>query len=365
MPFDDSIHLTRINSDSIKTIKKILICQQRQIGDVLLATPVLELLKKRFPDAEIDFFTEKKCVPILENNPNIHKIHALDKKKLKHFFAALFYYYGIARNNYDLIVDLQQLPRIRWINRFSRQAIRLTFTPPWYRRLLYTDWVDIQKGYAVAEKVSILRVFDIIWQGEIPRIYLKDSEIQDVDVYLKSLGLKDNTTLITVDSTHRRITRRWPAEYYAKLMVLIAKKSPNMVFLPLFGPGEEKDIRELIEHCEKLEPGFSKENLLITDRMLTLREMAACIAKAKVHIGNCSSPRHIAVAVDTPSFIVLGSNSGWTFPSIKHTDVSKGLACQPCHSNVCPINCKCLYDLAPEEVISAFWEHLENNNISL
>ena len=46
--------------------KRILVCQLRQIGDVVLATPSIELLKRRYPDAEIHLLTEKKCAPLLE-----------------------------------------------------------------------------------------------------------------------------------------------------------------------------------------------------------------------------------------------------------------------------------------------------------
>jgi len=66
---------------NLNHVQKILICQLRQIGDVLLATPSVELLKKRFPDAEIHFFTENKALPVLQNNPYICKIWAIDKKK--------------------------------------------------------------------------------------------------------------------------------------------------------------------------------------------------------------------------------------------------------------------------------------------
>ena len=43
--------------------KRILVCQLRQIGDVVLATPSIELFKRRYPDAEIHLLTEKKMCP--------------------------------------------------------------------------------------------------------------------------------------------------------------------------------------------------------------------------------------------------------------------------------------------------------------
>ena len=67
--------------------KRILVCQLRQIGDVLLSTPSIRLLHERYPDAAIDIFTEKKCTPVLENNPHVRKIWALNKKELPTFWA--------------------------------------------------------------------------------------------------------------------------------------------------------------------------------------------------------------------------------------------------------------------------------------
>ena len=54
-----------------QTPRNILVCQQRQIGDVLLTTPLLELLKRRWPQARVTLFTEAKCIPLLEGNPHV------------------------------------------------------------------------------------------------------------------------------------------------------------------------------------------------------------------------------------------------------------------------------------------------------
>ena len=104
--------------------KRILVCQLRQIGDVLLTTPSIRLLHERYPDAVIDIFTEKKCTPVLENNPHVRKIWALNKKELPTFWAELQFYARIARENYDLVVDFQQLPRCRFVTLMSRARVR-------------------------------------------------------------------------------------------------------------------------------------------------------------------------------------------------------------------------------------------------
>ncbi|MDY7001185.1 MAG: glycosyltransferase family 9 protein, partial [Thermodesulfobacteriota bacterium] len=102
--------LERINLDP-KKVDKILVCQLRQIGDVLLATPSIRLLKKAFPESEIHILTEKKSAPILEHNPDLAKIWAIDKKRLNHLGKELVFYFQVARQRFDLLVDFQQLPR--------------------------------------------------------------------------------------------------------------------------------------------------------------------------------------------------------------------------------------------------------------
>ena len=332
--------------------KRILVCQLRQIGDVVLATPSIELLKRRYPDAEIHLLTEKKCAPLLEHNPHLGKVWALDKKVLSSLPQEIAWYWHVARTGYDLVVDFQQLPRCRWVVAFSGAPVRLSYTPPWYTRLLYTHSSDMLDGYSAMSKASVLRPLGIEWNGERPRVYLTDEEHAFARTLLAQAGLQPEQRLITLDPTHRQPTRRWPLAHYAGLVSLLAERDASLRFLPLWGPGEEAEIQELSRLC----PAGS---LLLPERMLSLREMAACIAEADLHIGNCSAPRHIAVAVGTPTLTVLGSTTpAWTFPSPEHADIALNLPCQHCNRNHCP-DPRCLTGMLPGPVADKAMEMLK------
>ncbi|MDK2921194.1 MAG: heptosyltransferase [Desulfonauticus sp.] len=327
--------------------RKILICQLRQIGDVLLATPAIELLAKQYPQAQIYFYTEKKCASLLEHNPYLTDIITLDKNKLKNPFQDFIFYYKVAKKGFDLIVDFQQLPRSRFICLFSKAKIKLTFTPPWYNRLFYTHFLDSFPGYAAYSKLSILRALNIEPKIIKPKLYLKDEELKWADDFLKQNKFDSKNILITLDPTHRRKTRRWPAKYYAKLSQYLCQYLPQSKILLLYGPGE----KELVQEIYTTNP----RAFIFPSRLLTLREMASLIAKARLHIGNCSAPRHIAVAVNTPSFVILGATGkAWTFPEGNHFDLSLGLSCQPCNQNECE-HLRCLTKLSPEQV----WQELK------
>ena len=294
--------MQQIPEEKLGDIRKILVLQQRQIGDVLLATPALELLKKRFPQAELHVFTEKKCVPMLEGNPNVSRIWAVDKKELNSLYKEIAFYHLAASQKFDLVVDFQQLPRCLWVVGFSHAPLRISYTPPWYRRFLYTHWMDLpEKTYSAQKKASVLGLLGIKWGGEKPRLYLSDFEQAAADRLLLESGLAVNQRLITLDPTHRRITRLWPGGHFARMIDLCSAQAPDVRFLPLYGPGEEAEIDRIVAEVE------NKRAVIRSPRMLGLREAAACMRRAVLHVGNCSAPRHMATAVDTPTLTVLGS----------------------------------------------------------
>jgi heptosyltransferase-2/heptosyltransferase-3 len=339
-----------------RNIRRILVCQLRQIGDVLLATPSLELLARHFPGAEIHLFTEKKALPMVQGNPHIHTIWPVDKTILTTLPREIAYYRQVTAAGFDLVVDFQQLPRCRWVVAFSHAPLRLSFPPPWYMRPLYTHWAKPVGAYAAAYKAMLLAPLGIAWNGEKPRLYLSREERQQADALLRTMGIAGEHILVTVDATHRRVTRRWPVRHYAKLLDMAIDLNDSLHFLLPYGPGEQEEVRELRGNCRHA------NRLHIPDSMLPLRVMAACIRQAAMHFGNCSAPRHMAVAVDTPSLTILGATGGgWTYPSPQHIHIHSDLACRPCNKNTCPYDVRCLQELTPETVLPVFMGHLRQS----
>ncbi|MGE4296785.1 MAG: glycosyltransferase family 9 protein [Desulfovibrionaceae bacterium] len=335
-------------------VRKILLCQLRQIGDVLLATPAARMLAERFPGAEIHFLTEKKCAQVLEHNPHIHTVWTIDKKAFGGPFGLLrevAWYWRVARQGFDIVVDFQQLPRCRWVVAFSGAPLRLSYKGPWYTRWLFTHASDPVHGYSALTKASSLGPLGLAWQGERPLMVITDKEKAWARQWLAARGIGLEHRLVTVDPSHRRATRRWPASSYGRLIAAAAAADPSLRFLVLWGPGEEGDARAVAQAA-----GLGAR-CVVPDACISLRQLAACVDAAALHVGNCSAPRHMAVAVGTPSLVVLGATSqAWTFPSdrypgVAHKALALGLDCQPCNRNDCPRDLACLTGLAPERVL--------------
>lgn len=336
--------------------KRILVCQLRQIGDVVLSTPCVSLLKKRFPNALIDILTEAKCADVYTNNPDVERVWPINKAELKNPIKALKYYRRIGRSGYDLIVDFQQLPRCRWVVLFSDAEVKLSYRPPWYNRPLYTNWPEeIPPAFAGEYKAGVLKPLDISWDGERPVIYVSDEEQSRAEKVLKDHGLTANERLITIDASHKRETRRWPAKYYSELIDLLAQRMENTRFFLLYGPGERDVALEVKEKADK------KDRCIVLEKNGSLRDMAAIIKRAVLHIGNCSGPRHFAVAVGTPSIVIPGSSSSaWTFPSPEHIEVLSDMDCQPCGKEECATgDFACLQNVTPQQVCSIISYNLD------
>ncbi len=326
--------------------KRILVCQQRQIGDVLLATPVFRLLKQRFPHAELHLFTEKKCEPLLRHNPFIDQFHLIEKKH--GFFGQLAFYRRVASHGFDLVVNFQQLPRCMMMTLFSGAAVCLSQKTGFWRDRLYTHPVEEKSGYASESKVSLLEPLGITWNGEAPEIHFLDDERKEAKALLRSCGLCEGQKLIVIDSTHRRASKRWFAERYAETVRLLAEHDSHFCFLLLRGPGEEEDIAALRKLC--LEKGVDAGRLLVPDTVPDIRISAACLAEASLLIGNCSSPRHMAAAVGTPSVVIPGASGlAWRLPSPMHLELRPELPCQPCHKAECS-DPQCLLQVTPDMV---------------
>lgn len=212
------------------------------------------------------------------------------------------------------------------------------------RGVLYTHRVPPTRAYAVEIKKRLLAPLGIESRWSRPEVFLTSDEAQWGRTRRKELLRGEKKRLVTVDPSHRRPTRRWPAAHYGELCRDI---ETHLGALPvvMWGPGEGDLAREV---------AAASGGRAIVAPPTGLRELAALIAAADLHVGNCSAPRHIALAVGTPSFTVLGSTSrGWTYPAPEHSEVALGIGCQPCNRNRCDRNLECLRGFAPARVFDA------------
>ena len=93
---------------------KVLIIKYRNIGDVLLSTPLINNLKHHYPDSVIDFALNKGCEDMVLNNPNINKVIIYDRSRIKRLgvFSRLKEEVGLInkvyQQKYDIVINLTE-----------------------------------------------------------------------------------------------------------------------------------------------------------------------------------------------------------------------------------------------------------------
>ena len=321
-----------------------LVIQLRQIGDVVLTTPIPRILKEARPGCRVAFLTERPSDQLLEGNPHIDEILLNDRRAP--WWQTLRLGGRLRGRRFDVVLDFMGNPRSAILSCLSGAATRISYRAPG-RGVLYTHRVSGAGGYAVEIKKNLLEPLGIRSAWERPEIFLTPEEKGWARSERQRLLGGRHDRLVTVDPSHRRVTRRWPADHYGKLCAWMAGQGWTPVVL--WGPGEEGVARAVVE---------ASGARAVPAPATTLRQMAGLIGAADLHVGNCSAPRHIAVAVGTPSFTILGSTSaGWTHPAAEHTQIALGLDCQPCNRNRCGRDdLACLRDLEPERVAGAIGE---------
>ncbi len=339
--------------------KKILVCQLKQIGDVIISTAMVELLARRYPKAEIHFLVEARSASMLDNNPHLAKVWTVKNGGPLHDLKTFL---SIRHEQYDLLVDFQQLPRTRRATMFSGARVKLSYETKWYKRICYTHFAPMKKGgYAGKFKAQILSPLGIRWDAQPPRLYLNSEEKTWAKTTLREAGLQDNDPLMVIDATHWSRTRRWFSASYAETVHLLATSRPDLKFYLLHGPGE----REIVEKILSLTG--SPERCILPEYEPSLRKTAAIIGHADMFLGNCSAPRHMAVALGTPSLTIVGSNgnTAWNFPSPKHGNVDARVSCRKCNQNTCPNgSLRCLKEISPETVANRTLEAMDSQIIS-
>ncbi len=317
---------------------KILIIQLRQLGDILLSSPLAQAIKAEF-DAEVHFLTSHIGSNLLKGNPYIDKILTLHQgivSELKTLFT-------VRREEYYAVIDAQRTGRSKRITLFSGAPLRIAFRKRgenfYYNRLV--DWKN--RGYTVWERLELLKPLGIKNPPLLlPKFFLLPEEVERGRELLREFNLREGEFFVVVP-TSRRMERSWEPEKFGRLA---AKISSLTSLTPLFAyaPGEEEFARLSFEACGKG---------VLLPSPLPVRLFGALLSLSAFSVGNDSFSSHLSFALGRKTFVILGPNEGWFPEHPLVVKVKKGLECQPCGNwKGCDRGLECYRALSPEEAFS-------------
>ena len=351
-------------------MEKILVTPLVGMGDTLMTTPALRLIKSHIPDCHITYFTlSTSNYQLLKNNPYIDSLWYHPAKSMgflkgpvhivKNFFgkySASLTFYPANRMAYNLFALLSGAPRRIGHRYLHADASQLN----WVKN--HTVRED-PKLHCIEENVRLLSFLGISCEKEaIPKmeIYLTPGERKIGAAWREGLGSAKIIGVHAGTSTFKRQDkRRWPREHFAELI----KRFPDCRFV-LFGTKEEAQTNRYIASTVA-----DKERVTVLDNR-PLREAIAMIGKCDAFVTNDSGLMHIAAALEVPTLVFLGpTNPAYIYPwKTRHTIARTAIACSPCFYYspkplrcVANINFKCMRDLSVDMAEDGLMELLEQS----
>ena len=325
-------------------MNKILIIQTAFIGDVILATPLIEKLKNFYPKAEIDFLLRKGNEGLLKNHPKINQILIWDKKKSKYNSLAKL---GreVRRNQYDLLINLQRFASSGLLTTSSNAKIKIGFTKNPFS-FAYTHkfpHVIDQEMHEVHRNLSLIQEFtDSSFQP--PVLYPSSADFEKVE------SLKQNGAYYCIAPASVWFTKQFPAEKWIEMIDQVNHDIP--VYL-LGAPGD-------LDLCAAIKEKSVHGNIRILAGELTFLQSAALMKDARMNFVNDSAPLHIASAVNAPVTAIFCSTIpqfgfGPLSENSRVIETNESLDCRPCGlhgKKSCPKgHFKCAYTIDTSEIL--------------
>ncbi|HLF15578.1 MAG TPA: glycosyltransferase family 9 protein [Bacteroidota bacterium] len=323
-------------------VKRILLIKLRAIGDVLLSTAVLPDVRAAFPDASVDFLTEKFCAGVLEGNPAVSTLLVFDPMNE----GGPDLVRRVRRNRYDMVIDLFGNPRSAVLTLLSGARIRVGYRFNW-RALCYNRIVEPRGGevHNVEFNLDALRRIGIPTGAGRPFFPVDpDAERFADNFFARRTG---GGRVVALNPGGGWISKKWRPEQFAALGRKIGDRE-GATILVLWGPGEESEagsVRDAIGPAAVLAPAT------------TLKQLASLLKRSSILVTNDSGPMHIAASLGVPVVAIFGPTvarlQGPVFTESAIV-VKSGLDCLGCGYTLCPIGNPCMVDLSLEDVYSAY-----------
>ncbi len=349
----------------MKQYNNILVNALVNLGDVVLTTSAIALLKKAYPNAKVTMLCKGVVRQAVENNPVIDEVMVFDyKAKQNSLGKMLDMVKEIKRHNFDLSISFDRKLRpaiLCFLAGIPTRvgADRIFDDKPSKVTWLYTDTIkikhDIVNTLQAETYQEIVRGFTGLNGHEVPVFAnLTKKNHEKAEMLLSRLPKSDKVIALCVKGTFGLKT--WPKEYFATVVNELNQKY-NAAFFVVGAPGDRAYSDEVIK-----EIGLPVENFC-GDTSLT--DLAALISKVDLFVTVDTGATHIAATTGVKMVTMYGCTSPkrWQ-PFNKNARVmSYDPECCPCSygENECPYlpKPKCLYEVTPNNVLEACLEVMD------
>ena len=329
---------------------KILILKFRNIGDVLLITPLLSNLKQYYPDFQIDVTVNKGTEPMISLNPNVSNIIIYDRDLIKSLSVVkkmlqeIKFLLDFRKEHYDLVINLTEGDRGTQIAWLSGSPIRIGYkNKNWIFKNAFTHHLPKQAfRHTLETNLDPLRILDIPINNKKVEIFFDKNDEGFIDDKLLKID-----QFIHIHPVSRWLFKCIADQTMAKIIDYCEMELNTKVIITAAPVQAELDkVDSILSLCQSNPINLSGE--------LSLKQTATLNKKAKLFIGVDTAIMHMSAANDIPVFAFFGPSGTdhwgpWDNDMMqstyterngfqimgKHRVFAESRGCQPCGQDGC------------------------------
>jgi heptosyltransferase III len=312
--------------------RRALVIKLRHHGDVLLASPVLSLLKSRGID--VDALVYDDTAPMLEGHPALSMLHKVgrrwkDEGPASRFFSEKRLFQNLRARSFDLVVHLSEQPRGAWLARAlgARYSVapRMAGRGAFWEKSFTHLYPAVPRRHQVEVNLDALRRIGLYPTPQDKRVLF----VPGADAERKVEVLVGNEPFVHAHPASRWRFKCWPAEKNAELIDRLAAEGHRVVITAAPDPEELQLVKSIVEKARSAPINLAGQ--------LSIKELGAVAARASLFVGVDSMPMHLAAAMGVPTVALFGPSGEleWGPWSSAFRVVSTTHSCRPCGQDGC------------------------------
>ncbi len=333
------------------SFQKILIRSVNWIGDAVMTTPAISVIREYFPHAEITILANAMVSQLFLHHPGIDAIITFDRQGKHHGIAGrLRLAAEVRRHAFDLAIILPNSfdsALVPWLARIPARIGKCSDG----RTLLLNGRYAADKETAPCHEVdyylNLLQYFGISGSRTPLRLITTLEEESRAAALLSENGIGPSDVILGINpGASYGSAKRWYPDRFAEVARQLAGKWAAKVVI-FGGPGETEIAGDIARNLDGTALNMAGKT--------SVRELMALIKRCNFFITNDSGPMHIAAAFGVPLVAIFGStdHTGTSPYSSNAVVVRKAVECAPCKLRECPIDHRCMTAVTVDDVVAA------------
>lgn len=283
---------------------KVLIIQQKRIGDVLTTSILANIIKTNFPKATIDYMCYAHCTDVLIGNPSINNIIVLEETVRKKYSLFFKFINGVRNKKYNIVIDAYSKLETNLITLFSGAKYKISYHKG-YSNMFYNhnikrlpNGTKSDFGLAIENRLKLLEPLKLKDISNFkPKLFLSETEIETAKKTLSAAGINSDKPLFMIGILGSEWYKTYPLESMAELLDYTATET-NASLLFNYIPNQKEDALKLYNLLGET----TQKHVCFDVYADSLRSFLAILSQCTALIGNEGGIVNMAKALEIPTF---------------------------------------------------------------